>query len=197
MKKYTIIGGVMTLALVFTLTLAASTYANYMGNGNGNGQGNKPEITEEMKEAQAQIKEAVANGDYETFKSLVSEMPNGEKKLETMTEEKFNEMNERHLNRANLQENREEVRNAVANGDYEAWKVLVAEMPNGSEMLEKINESNFGKLTEAHNLMEEGRAKMEEARAIMNELGLERPQMKGGSGNKMGQMKNHFQNNGQ
>ena len=187
----------MTLALVFTLTLAASTYANYMGNGNGNGQGNKPELTEEMKETQAQIKEAVTNGDYETFKSLVAEMPNGEKRLENMTEEKFSEMNERHLNHVNLRENREEVRNAVANGDYEAWKALVSEMPNGAEILEKINADNFGKLIEAHNLMEEGQAKMEEARAIMNELGLERPKAKGMSDNGIGQKKGHFQNQGQ
>ncbi len=187
----------MTLALVFTLTLAASTYANYMGNGNGNGQGNKPELTEEMKETQTQIKEAIANGDYETFKSLVAEMPNGEKRLENMTEDKFNEMKERHLNHADLQESREEVRSVVANGDYEAWKALVAEMPNGAEMLEKINESNFGRLAEAHNLMEEGRAKMEEAKAIMDELGLERPKGKGMPGNGIGQKKGHFQNQGQ
>lgn len=190
MKKYTIIGGVMTLALVFTLTLAASTYANNMGNGNSNGHGNKSELTEEMKETQAQIREAVINGDYETFKSLIAEMPNGKRRLENMTEEKLNEMKERHLNRANLQENREEVKSVVANGDYEAWKVLVSEMPNGVEMLEKINESNFSKLIEAHNLMEEGRAKMEEAKVIMDELGLERPQHQKMSGKRIGHMRN-------
>ena len=179
MKKYTIIGGVMTLAIVFTLTLAASTYANHFGQGNGNGpnNGQRPEITEEMKEVHDKIKEAVLHEDYETFLDLIAQFPNGEERVADMTEEKFAEMLEKHQNQENIKELHEKIKEAVANGDYETWKALHEELPNDSEMLSVIDtEEKFNQLVSAHQLMEEGRAKMEEAKAIMEELGMSQPQ---------------------
>lgn len=56
----------------------------------------------------------------------------------------------------------EAVRTALDNNDYEAWLAAVGE---DSKMAEKINEDNFSRLVEAHNLMQE-------AREIMEELGI-------------------------
>jgi hypothetical protein len=63
---------------------------------------------------------------------------------------------------------------AIKAGDYNAWVQAVGE---DCPMLEKINEDNFSRYTEAHNYMEQ-------ARAIFEELGIK----KGGYGkfDKMG-----------
>jgi hypothetical protein len=65
----------------------------------------------------------------------------------------------------NNPEQNQAVKDALTNNDYTAWKTAITATPRGEEMLSVINESNFSRLVEAHNLMEQGRA-------IMDELGL-------------------------
>jgi hypothetical protein len=64
---------------------------------------------------------------------------------------------------------REEVREAIENNDYEAFLNLTEDSPIQVE----INEDEFEKLVEAHSLMTDG--KFEEAREIMDELGMRGP----------------------
>jgi len=138
MKKYTIIGAVMTLAIVCTFVVIGSVYANDFDRNNGRHGGPKSGMTDEMKAVHEQINAAIQNNDYET------------------------------------------------------WKSLVAGMPNAAKMSEKITADNFSKFAEAHQLMNEAHAKMEEARIIMNELGMEgalKSQFNCGKGAGMNHMK--------
>lgn len=68
---------------------------------------------------------------------------------------------------------------AFANKDYNAWKNLMAGHGRVSQV---VNEGNFAKFTEAHQLMLAG--KLEEANQIRAELGLnQRNGTSGGFGN--------------
>jgi hypothetical protein len=73
---------------------------------------------------------------------------------------------------------REAIDQALASGDYEAWKALV-EKPRISDYITK---DNFSRFVEMHNLMQAG--KTEEAEAIRTELGL--PERPAGMGRMMG-----------
>ncbi len=89
-----------------------------------------------------------------------------------ITEEKFNEMREKHAER---DEKRTAVEEAIQNHDYSAWK----ELHEGMDILEKVNtEEKFEKLIEMKGLMEDARANMELAKekadAIAEELWIER-----------------------
>jgi len=64
-------------------------------------------------------------------------------------------------------EQHEAVQKALENKDYNAFK----ELTRGMGMMSRIvTEENFAKITEAHQLMEQG--KYDEARAVRQELGL-------------------------
>jgi len=63
-------------------------------------------------------------------------------------------------------EKHDQIVKAVESNDYNAWKELVA----GRRVTEVINEENFSKFAEMHNLIKEG--KYEEAGKIREELGL-------------------------
>lgn len=65
------------------------------------------------------------------------------------------------------EERHEAMEKAFENKDYTAWKSL---MQNKGRVVEVINENNFSKFAEAHNLAEQG--KYEEANKIRQELGL-------------------------
>jgi len=67
---------------------------------------------------------------------------------------------------------------AFESNDYAAWRAL---MPGNGRVTQVINESNFAKFAEMHELMEEG--KFAEANAIRTELGLG---LKNGQGRGMG-----------
>jgi len=88
------------------------------------------------------------------------------------------------------EEQRLSIENAINSGDYQAWKELHAGIDN--EITQKINEGNFTRFTEAQKLMTQSRENMESARAIMEELGIEKGFGKGpgkGMGGPRGQMK--------
>jgi len=64
------------------------------------------------------------------------------------------------------EERHEAMEKAFENKDYNAWKEL---MQGRGRVLEMVNESNFARFAEAHELAEEG--KLEEAKQIREELG--------------------------
>lgn len=76
-------------------------------------------------------------------------------------------------------ERHEAMAKAFANKDYNAWKKLVQN--NNGRVSQVINESNFGKFVEAHDLTLQG--KTDEANKIRTELGLG---LKNGSGRGQG-----------
>ncbi len=72
---------------------------------------------------------------------------------------------------------KETMRNAMESGDYNTWKAILENSPRGVKMLEIITEENFNRLVEAHKLAQEG--DYEGAKAIRDELGLQKGLMKG------------------
>ncbi len=64
-------------------------------------------------------------------------------------------------------ERHEAMEKAFKNNDYAAWKNL---MQNKGRVTQVVNQSNFSKFVQAHNLAQEG--KYEEADKIRQELGL-------------------------
>jgi hypothetical protein len=64
-------------------------------------------------------------------------------------------------------ERHEAMTNAFANNDYSAWQEL---MNGKGRVAEVVNEGNFARFVEAHQLAQEG--KIEEAKQIRAELGL-------------------------
>ncbi|MBT4917348.1 hypothetical protein HN709_05160 [Candidatus Peregrinibacteria bacterium] len=89
---------------------------------------------------------------------------------------------EREAMHEDMKEFHDEVQEVLLSGDYDAWYGLVSshEGPRSENVLEVINEDNFDEFVEAHELMEE-------AKEIMEELGLEGPE--GMGKHKMGAMK--------
>jgi len=71
-------------------------------------------------------------------------------------------------------ERHQEMEQAFENSDYQAWKNL---MQGKGRVIEVVNEDNFARFAEAHQLAEEGNT--EEADQIRQELGLG---LKNGSG---------------
>ncbi len=69
------------------------------------------------------------------------------------------------------EERHEAMTEAFENADYDAWKTLMEDSKREAKILEIINEDNFAQFVEAHNLKMEG--KHEEAKLIMEELGLD------------------------
>lgn len=85
-----------------------------------------------------------------------------------------------------MQEKREAIESALANGDYNAWLEAV-----GSDSLQaqEITAEEFPRLIDAYNLEKEAREKMEQARQIREELGLSFP------GGRMGERMGGFYKN--
>ena len=64
-------------------------------------------------------------------------------------------------------EQKEAVRQAIENKDYNAWREAIKNRP---KITDKINKENFDRFSDMHGLMKEG--KHEEAKQIRKELGL-------------------------
>lgn len=89
--------------------------------------------------------------------------------------------------RSQMQVKQEAVKVALDAGDYQAWLAAVADSP----MADQVTEDEFSKLLEAHQLMQEGQAKFEQAKQLKDEIGLTMP----GKGQGFGQGMHRFQKN--
>jgi hypothetical protein len=67
-----------------------------------------------------------------------------------------------------MEAKREVVIAAVESGDYQAWLAAVGA---DSKLAEIVSEDEFPRLLEAHNLMQQARENMEQARQIKEEIG--------------------------
>jgi len=141
----------------------------------------------EIKEA---VKEALNQNDYNSWVEAISESPKGEEMLELIDESNFNQLVEAHnlreagdfeaakaiaeelgiddiMQRGKGQndEKMQAVKDALDAGDYNAWVEAMGDGERSQRLLEIINESNFDRLVEIHNLRNQ-------IRAISDELGL-------------------------
>ncbi len=71
-------------------------------------------------------------------------------------------------------ENRQEMKRAIENNDYQAWEIMMNEKVDLmsqrlEEMKRNINQERFEQMKEVHGLMQEG--KYDEARQLKEELG--------------------------
>jgi len=159
MKKAPILG---ILAVLLVGLIAVGAFASpFRGKGRGGG----------MLYDNDDAKTALETGDYAAFVSAMEEQGQSGRFAE-LTEEQFNEMVERNAEmeeqRAAMQEQHDAVHAALEAGDYAAWKEAVSNLGHDSALVEKITEDNFDTYVEMHN-------KLEEAKALAEELGLERP----------------------
>ena len=93
---------------------------------------------------------------------------NREANRPVLTDEQKAEMETR---REEMKVEREAIRTAIKSGDYNTWKSLEeARQAKQVKISDVINENNFAKFVEMHQLMEDG--KMTEAKVIADELGL-------------------------
>lgn len=78
---------------------------------------------------------------------------------------------ERRFERGEMKENMTAVKEAVENNDYQAWVDAMSEHPHADDL--DLSEATFAKFVEAHALMQD--RDREGAKAIFEELGLQRP----------------------
>jgi hypothetical protein len=172
-------------SLALALFVGAGILNANANNNQGEGlfQGWRP--FKENKEEHQVIDQAIEDNNYTAFKELTQDRKIGE----VITEENFAKFSEAHKlkeegkfeeskkimeelglpmrNRGKMgnSEDRQALKEAISNNDYEAWKKLT----EGRPIQEKINQDNFSQFVKAHELMENGN--FEEARKVMEELG--------------------------
>jgi len=76
---------------------------------------------------------------------------------------------EREAKKKEWEQKKEEIMHALENGDYQAWLEAV-----GADSLaaQEVTEEEFPRLLEAHQLMNEAKEKIEQAKQIKEEIGL-------------------------
>ena len=142
-------------------------------------------ISEDEWEMFQALHEARAAGDFDTVKELAAEIgldalheERKEKRLERRSElrderqEERSERVEERPERRNAEqgEQREAIRGALENRDYEAWQVAIAGTQAEEVLGPMINQDNFADLIEVHDLRVSG--EYEAARAAADDLGL-------------------------
>ena len=212
-KKTLTIAGISALGLALIGSVAANAYSG------PSGQNTSMTGRNFNQDRHAEMQKLLDTTDFQTWKDLMSKNPGSAKLLEVINESNFSKfiemqklfmsgdktgaeairvelglpqvgpqngvMGRGHFNKGQ----NEAVRTAIENKDFSAWKDAVVKTPMGDEMLTKINEANFSKLLEMHNLMQSG--DRDGAEAIREELGLERPEM----GQRQGKMMRGNRNN--
>lgn len=106
------------------------------------------------------VKEALEANDYDAWKEAISS---------ELTEERFNKMHDRYTK---MQERRAEIDAAIEEG-YDAWYELVSETPRGEYLTQTITEENWETFVAMHEARQDG--DFETAKALADELGLEKP----------------------
>jgi len=139
--------------------VSASAFDGIMGGGGYGFRGGDPEDRDE-------IMTAIENDDYETWSELVEDQC-----MQGVTEERFEEMVDRHTSRI---EEHDAIEEAIEAGDYDTWLELSSEFDRG-RAFEMITEDNFDTYVAMHEATEAG--DYETADELRDELGLNvRPQ---------------------
>ncbi len=129
----------------------------------------KAGLTEEQIEAFETARELRESGDFKAAR-------------DTLLDAGVDEDTMQSVHKA-MHEQRDAIKDAVEAADYEAFKTAVA----GTPLAEAVDtEDDFKKFVEAHELREAG--KWPEAKAILDELGIEPPERMPGKGHGKGMM---------
>jgi len=111
------------------------------------------------------IKAAIEAKDFNAWREAISE---------TLTEENFNKIMERHENRYGnrelMREQMEAVEQALEAGDYDAWKAAIEGFERTPKIMENITEENFDVFVELYKARQEG--DFETAKELAEELGI-------------------------
>ncbi len=149
--------------------LAAELGLEHRGKHGQKGErGKRPQLSDE---ARAAVETALQAGDYDAFIAAHGE---DSKIAEKFTAEKFAEKAAKFEDH---QEKKAAVDAAIDARDYDAFVQAVGE---DGKRHEQINESNFAQFAELHDLREAG--DMEAAKAIAEDMGLEKPEGRRGPG---------------
>ncbi len=161
-KSATILVPVLTLGVIAGSVSAAETTKT----NSATDRRVRVELSDEQKTALDQIQELRKAGKTDEAKTLAESvgLPNGEGM------KNFREHGGKFRMKMDdgKRENHEAVRTAIQNNDYNAFKTASADLPFGTD----IDEAKFAKLVEAHKLMEQ-------ARALLDEAGIKGPFMHG------------------
>ncbi len=106
-------------------------------------------------------KKALETGDYETWKEI---------KMSELTEERFKWAQEKYEQRMERRQAMHPARQAVIDGDYDAWAEAISGLGWTRGMAELINEDNFDVFVKMHEARTAG--DFETANALAEELGL-------------------------
>jgi len=181
------------IAVMLMLESSASVFA--ADDESNNKEGNL------FQQKQAQVQQAILNGDFSAWYKLLTENGKTPPILEIITQDKFIKFSEaiKTLDELGLKgpglglgmgmgrgerrpemglmnpENREAVETAIINNDYNAWYKLMTENGKTPKILDVITKDNFAKFSEATKLFKDG--KKDEAAKIFQELGINRKHM--------------------
>lgn len=179
---------------LLTTTLAAAIAFTSLSIIASADDGEQPAEAGERQQIMEQVQAAVDSGDYNAFAEVAPE-----KMLEYINADNFERFVEMHnhlesakeiaeelglpngrqmlqkahqkgVKHGKFMENREEIKEAVENGDYDAWVALHEDGEREAKILEYINEDNFHLLAELHEAIQN--QDFETAQAIKEELGM-------------------------
>ena len=129
-------------------------------------------------ESQA-VQQALDSGNFVAWKAAV--VTAAQARVDTMTEEDFQKMVEKHKEmaqkHADMEAKMAPIKSAMENGDYTAWKAAVESSGMPSKMTEKITAENFAQFVEMHKAMKSG--DFEKVKELKQQLGLEFGMKKG------------------
>jgi len=120
-------------------------------------------------------KEALKAGDYKAYMSALEEQWNSFKAQ--LTEEKFKEMvaqyNQSAQKMAAIEAVRSQVKQAIDNKDYNAWKEAIGNSTSAAKLTEMITAENFDKYVEMQKALQN--KDIETAKQLAQEIGLKEP----------------------
>lgn len=121
MKKKTIyLSSAISLLVLLGIGFVAAQGGFGLGLGKGIGQGNLTEVQiGEMQTFQTNLQAAIANNDYSAWKSLIESQ---------LTEERFQQLVEKHSQMAEQREIMDNLRTAIESGDTETVQEIRAQM---------------------------------------------------------------------
>jgi hypothetical protein len=149
----------ITALIIGLVAVSGTAFAFWNESSSERGLGTfAPIIGSENTEA---IENAIEANDYDAWKEAM---------IETLTEERFNELVEMNKKMTEMNKNREALNTALENGDYESWKTAMENLEN-PRITELITEENFDIYVKLHEAQISG--DFETAKQLSEELGIE------------------------
>jgi len=137
------------------------------------------EFKEDFKEHRSTVRESLSTGDYSLWQTTWNKFADLAKRIAGISEERFDELAAKvQEKQAEREVKHEAVETALEAEDYEAFVDAVEGSERGSHLLESVNEGNFDTFLELREAREAG--DHETAKVLAAELGLERPDGRGG-----------------